>query len=919
MTENQTICSNKAKFSNLALKNPIVNTKGIKLDGINLLSKPKKEFKFIRLKKDGTREKISFSPRNNVNADPMQFDPQIMKVLNYTLLDAYRMTKGEQPGWIPWWPCATAYGDTLPPNRGIERLEPGMRSHTGMQLDQMFANRHNHMFKTMVHNVFRILQKNSALKFYCGDTVADAGEEEWVRRHIRFVKPILQMGTRKQNYQIVKYYEDYEAGTYVTTGYEMVIPFRKLFQNGNGAKGKYSIDKFLIQGFTAIAIGFKDFYYILFFEVMHSKEDPFLKYLEREQYKFDSLDDYLKYYETVFGIFNTEHRIDKEYKEYPFEHLIKLTTDRIRQYNTAWPQNKSIGITVDDHLTHGERYKEYNNQYSKIGPKTGTFRNTDTLDEGEDIWKTEKKKATIFGLSKFKDLDNPEGFSPLQQMIRRAYFLPIPTWEEVIDKEHIERYEIKHHDVKCMNTEKLPINYNWIKYEQVLEFINDDIFKTMFHTEGGTFNNFLTMSFGDENDDKKKYLDNIYDIVVKGNWSKFMKECSLEHVIEDIKYAIQEGTHVMRKPKPGEKPLNTLKGVKELFKLINLLVKFMKEFGTPTMDGAQLKLKLFLYFILDSHTLSGVLSEDLNTLNKGKNLDTVFGNIVEQLKDITKANSDPTNVLGLKLFGSLPKGPQAIKVGNHLKIYIDQEIYSPRDLIASILQNVPGDHVNKVFLRQLMKWNIPPFFKPVLLLCEDISSWASFMGTEKFAEKVEIMPLSTTTFDEEILEAKVKFTNSLAIREDDTEASCLTENTKLNLPAKKAISCKLPNHYNQYYKLYIFYYRTNLDHIKRLFYKGIPEILVRFIKTEGHEALLRAHEYINEQINRHLSILDFLEPEFTDEHEQYEYYIRGKRDKIKMPDFAYKAGYYKYNPNSRDWDDYVPTKGPMGKFYDHRK
>jgi len=486
----------------------------------------------------------------------------------------------------------------------------------------------------------------------------------------------------------------------------------------------------------------------------------------------------------------------------------------------------------------------------------------------------------------------------------------------LIDKDHIERYEIKQHDIQFMNTEKLPISHNWIKYEDVLNYLDIKTFQVMFpHEPNRTFKDHLNRTF--DVNQKNKYLDVIYDILVKCRWAKITKDMDLDHVVEDIRFALQEKTHVIKTPKGGEEALNSLEGVKELLKLINRISEFLNTFGNPSHRGSDLTLKLFLYFILDEDTLRKIKESPNMTTNQAKTLSLVFGNLYLQLKEMT-STKESVDTFGLKAFG-VP----TVKITSPLILgqYIDKESYTLKSLITTQIESIETSKIDITFIQKLKDWNIPIFFKPVLVFFEDLETWATFIATENFAEKIEIMPIASTTFNQEALEAKVKFTNSLGIREDEIEASAFAHDTKVDIPAIKPISCKLPKNEREkrYCKLYIFHYKTDLTNIKRFFYKGITEGLVSFIQTPGYEDLLKRHDNINMQVDRHMNIENFIEDEFLAEYDQHEYYIKDKSDKIKMPDFAYRGSHLRYSPNHRKWDDYVPANGPMGKFYDHRK
>ncbi|HHE40611.1 MAG TPA: hypothetical protein ENL10_03830, partial [Candidatus Cloacimonetes bacterium] len=376
----------------------------------------------------------------------------IAKKLNYGMADIYRMSTGTQDPWRPPWRQNTEYGDRKPPNRGIERPRSSQeRQVTVADLGQAFSNRFNHEFETMVHAVEKICLKDTCFTFFLGTTIGEIEEDHWFSREIFFTKPVFEKGSRKQDYPVITYYEEYDGGTYVSTGYGMVIPFEKLFNGKNGAKGKYSVDKFLMQGFEAIALGFRDFYYVYFMELALNMEDQYIRYLKREKRKFRTIDEYLEFNEKILGILNSTERKDKKFERFPVEMLIKEIEKHVKNYNHTWGANgNKIGIVLDENIIHAERYKPHNHEYMYIGPKKGTFRNTDTLDEGEDIWETAKLKAVIFGLSRFKDAQNPNGICPLQKTIRYGYWCEMPDFEEVVHKDKTELYSSNHHDIKAI-------------------------------------------------------------------------------------------------------------------------------------------------------------------------------------------------------------------------------------------------------------------------------------------------------------------------------------------------------------------------------------------------------------------------------------------------------------------------------------
>jgi hypothetical protein len=393
-----------------------------------------------------------------------------------------------------------------------------------MKLPQAFANRENHLFKILVYSIFPLLEKDTALKFFLQSVVGDAMEEEWFNRDVYFDEVIMQAGSRKQDYPILTYQSEIKGGTYKSTGYGMAIPFMKLIKNGT--KGRYSIDRFLIEGMVKIALAFKMFLYHMFFENVYMIENQYLKSVKRTGKTFETFDDFVEFYESIFGILNVEGLKDNSF---PVEHLIQKARNLMKVYNGGI--EKKIGIILDEGIIFDERYKKYNSKFSYVGPKTGTFRNTDNLDEKDDVWKTNHWDATIFGINRFRSREKPNGFSPVSTTIEQCYWILFPSIEDIIDEEHYERYKIKHHDVKAIDTTNWPINYNYIKFKSVIDNINKNNLTQLFgeHTE---LNGFIKENFvkGGES-----YMNIIFNIIMSKGWEIYGKDKGLNW----INYALQ--------------------------------------------------------------------------------------------------------------------------------------------------------------------------------------------------------------------------------------------------------------------------------------------------------------------------------------------------------------------------------------------
>ena len=858
---------------------------------------------------NGNKTNKKFLFENNVGLSNLQQHPVIAQRFKYGVADWYKASLSMQDGWKPHWVQPTQYGDQKQPNRGIERLASGERSKMVADLTQAFSNRYNHEFETIIKEVEKLCLKDTCFSFFFGTTVSPMQEDSWQIRYVRFDRPVFEKGTRKQDYPLITYYEEYDAGTYVTTGYGMSIPIGKLFKNGKGSAGKYSIDKFILAGFNALAMGFRDFYYIYFIELALNMENQYIRYLNRTKKKFETLDQYLEFEETIWGILNPDKRKDGNYKNYPVEHLIKETSDHIKNYNPTFGTSGSgrVGIALDHKIVHGERYKKYNLEDCFVGPKTGTFRNTETLDEGDDVWKTKKmNEAVIFGLGRFKDEKRPDGICPLKQKLRIGYWFEVPDYEDVIDKNSTHLYSSNHHDVQAIEAKTgLPVNFQPIAYEKIINLIDPKILDSLFDRD--TLDDNMTLSFGTDFA-KDKYMNMLYDIVIQRNWNIISRgEMGFEHIIDDIRYAIREKTHVLGQARAGKvAELNTLPGVKELMILISRIVLFFKDFGfTHVIDQSDddLTFKIFIYLILAKDEIQALKSDDqFNTIRARY---PIINNLFDQIKEVYKN----TRRSGLNVFQNIQ-----IDTSEEFRSYVkpDVDANSLKQLFSILFKGIRD--INISLIKKFLKWNIPLFFRLVLLRFEELDTWAALFGTEKMAERQDVQPVCKTHFDARLLEAEIQCQNNVAIRFINKEDLCILENVRIDLDKKvNRLNCNLPldGTTDEWFKVMIFYYKTNLKQIERLYFKGIPSILRYYIEDEGYQQLMATHNF--DEISQHLNVEDWLEDEFDEVHEQYEHYIKDKFTKYCQ--FAYKGGIKRYNPNTKKWDCYERLSGPMGKFY----
>jgi hypothetical protein len=872
-----------------------------------------REFKITLKHKDGSKVEKTFQVQNKSRVHPLQLHPEIMQKMNYSLGDLFQISQGGQgPTWTPWWRQPTAYGDITPPARGIDRLKPGARALTDMVLPQDFADRYNHEFETFIHSVYRICEKDTALSFFMGTTVDRLKETHWFRRDVHFTKPVFEKGTRKQDYPLITYHEEYDGGTYYSTGYGMAIPFDKLFKNGNGVKGKYAIDKFLVEGFSAIALGFRDFFYILFFELVLDMQNQHMRYINREQLKYDSLDEFKQFDNEIWGILNPEDRLDQNHNIYPVEHLIAAIKDHIKEYNHNFGSaGNKVGIVLDDKILHHERYQKYNYKYSYVGPKEGTLRNTDNLDMGDDIWKSHE--AVIFGLSRFKDQLRPKGVCPLKQTLKLGYYFQVPYYTEVIDRNRIGNYESKHHDVDAITTTKMPIKYDHIPFEKIINLISERLFRNVFRREVRTFGDILVNNFGDKTEGGEaldNYIKDVYDIVVQSQWTKISKKNEdYRHVIDNIRFAISEKSHVISQPANGtKKPLSFLSGVKNVMILIGKIIKFFEEFGITIdlgLTGNDLILKIFLHIILDEEEIGQIITNPSFVQVKANY--PVVRNLYDQLLNIYT----PQKVAGLAAFRSI-----RIENEGDFKDYFKGDANSLKSLFKTSFMSIPADKINVAMLKKFIKWNIPMFFKIVLLRFEYLGSWAALFGTEKMAQKLDLQPTVTSTFQPRLLEAQLQFKDNCAIRLLRKQDIYVAENVKLDLgnPVRR-LHCNLPDETDEFFKVMIFNHKSKIENINKLFFRNVDKNLENYLTQEAFTELTDTHDF--QEIREHKRLEEFIDDDFSHTYNQHQYYIKDKF--VKCCSYAYRGGIKKYNPNTGKWDRVEEVTGPMGKFYHDRK
>lgn len=862
----------------------------------------------------GQQTLTQFKFQNNVNASPLQVHPRIAKLLKYQAADWYKMTIGKQERWSPWWSQPTALGDQNIPNRGIESLMDGEKSTLVADLSQAFGNRANHEFRTIIHEVEKICLKDTFFDFFCGTNITTLTEDTWFNKSIYFTKPFLEKGTRKQEYPIVTYYQEVEGGTYVSTGYGLSIPFESLFSNGAGAKGRYTIDKFIMAGFNAIALGFKDFLNVYFFELIHNMDNTHTKYLDQERKKYRDLDEYMEFNEKIWGILNPEDRVDKRYKTYPVERLIHLIENHIRHSgnHTFGQQGFKPGILLYEDIILDERYQKYNNKFCYVGPKKGTFRNVDTLDTGDDIWNTEKMGAVIFGHDKFKDDDHPTGFSPSYQMLRMGYGAKFPCYEEVYDKDHPERYSSNHHDIEGMVTKKLPITFLPIRYKDVLNYVDEEIIRKLFG-EGRTFLEPLTLSFGNE-DRVNTYFKDIANIIMQREWGKLSKNLSLDQVIQNVRFSLAEETHVIAQPTtntPQKRELKELNGVMELMSLIERVLYVMKQFGltdTLTQDNNdEKKFLIFLHIILTEEEITGV--KNTRSTDNIQRMFPVVKSVFTQIRNI----HTPGKNAGISSFKNVE-----ITQWIGFKNYFMDDVNSLSDLIKIQFGKIEPHTINKEFIMKFLEYNIPLFFQTVLIRLEDVGAWCAIFGTNNMAQKKDVEPNCVTKFDEILMEASVQCRNNVGIQFIRPRDAYVAENVKIDLDNSKIrVTCNIPSpdENSEYFKVLILYKNTNLKRNKRLFFQGVQTSLRQVIEDQGYRELVRTHDF--PEVEHHMSTGNWLEDEYNMENEEYEYYMKEKR--IRYSKFTYMGGYKQYNPSTQRWDIYHKLNGPMSKFYDINK
>jgi hypothetical protein len=884
---------------------PKENTGDTIISKIHDIKNTKKEILYtITLEKNGTKFDKQFPFVDKVGLHPLQKEPKVFKAMNYSIIDLYNISEGVQPNWSGESLVDTKYGEILPPSRGIEIRPDGSRGLTDMILPQVFGDRKNHQFKTFLHAVTGICLKSSCINFYLEPTTKKIDETHWFRRDIWFDKPILHEGTRKQDYPMITYFDEIEGETYRSTGYSMAIEFKRLF--GNGIRGKYSIDKFIIGAVAAIAWGFADFFHMLFFLYVLDMDSEFYKHIKRIKKKYKTLDDYLRFDEEIWGILNTEHIINPSKGHFPVEKLLNKLKGRIRMYNDGFGKESTPGITIPEEIVIDERYKTYNRINSFVGSKDGTFRNKDEEDEGDDIWKTKKMGgALIFGAGKFKDEKNPEGNSPLQQILKLGYFSKVPSYKDVIDEQHIEDYESRHHNISAICTKVLPVVYNPITYESIINLVNPKLLDRMFHEET-TLKAMISKIYKDKEKEEEHYLDIIYKIIVHTQWKKKSKE-NIDEVIQNIRYSLtEEPKVVISQPQDGNKKhLSQVKGVKELMILIKKLINFFKEIGVEnvalSLEVNELILKIFLHLILEADEIKAIVEDTSPTLANSRTTYSIVDTIYNQLVDIINKKA------GLSDFKNIQIRNEA-----DFKQYFAKDIYSFKKLFLDKLLSIKQEQINIDMLQKFRKWNIPMFFQMVLMRFEIIPTFTGIVGTENMGQRKEVDATVASTFDEGKMEAYVTFKNNCAITILRKRDAYVAKNIKLKLDYNvNRLHCDLPKKSNEFFKVMLFYCKTELDSLEKLFFRGVDEDLEQFLEPSGYKDYIEKHAI--QEINLHLEMEDFIEDDFEMVYDESEYHM--KRKPIRNCAYAYRDGIKMFNPTTKKWDSNKRVTGPMHKFY----
>jgi hypothetical protein len=849
-----------------------------------------KKYSFVaKNPESGEPIKKEFVFQNNLGVSNYQLDTEIRKAMNYSINDMYNISKKRQP----LWEFPSLFGDkhTL----GIETLRPGEKNTPGMKFPQSFGNRENHVFKAIIHRIAEITLRKTPFRFYAGEGVYDPGESEWYTRHIRFNEAYFQKGAIKVEYPMVTYYETGESGTIISTGYQIHIPFKKLIQNG--IKKKYEIDRFILSATEVVAIGLDDFRHMHFIEITHNLPNPFKQDVILKRKKFISLADFTKFEDAVFGILNTEQRIDNKDENYPVERLVNYAKNHIRKYNSYYPNEREIGITISDDLLFDEKYKKYNGKFCYVGQKKGTLRNVDNLDEMEKYDAPGDKTGpvvTIMGLKQFQDKKNPQGQNPLEKRFRHGTFVPIPTWEDIYNCKQPGKYNHRLHNVKVIDTKKYPMDknsYKTIRIEDVFDLIIrdgtcTDLYKQIFLNQHdvNTFGKLLVKNFGTE-DMKDKYINDMINILVHTTWRKITKKLDMETVIQKMRYAIINKTHSISDAfvsVSGEpNPISYIEGAQELDICIRKIAEFLLFIGDsrPSQD---LHYLLFVY-LLGKNEFTQTLKPFINafgnqqTLSKRGNL---FYNLLSAINGVA-----PT--------------PRSVNF---------------RDFLKTTIENINKDKFEKLkFIKTLfVTWSIPYFFKLVISRMEETIGNCAIVGTKGMCEYVDVNETAIASYNATTMDTFVQYKNNPGVKYHRRLDVLIVPNIHVKLPACIPLPTIVPKRNTKFFKVMILPYHEEVDKVDRLFIKGFPESLARSFRRDVYHLLKNKYDF--ESVKAYYHSGKFWEEEYSNHYNQHQYYMYEKNTQCMS--CLYKGGYFwKFNENNNEYSEYEPLVGPMGKFY----